>query len=213
MNMGKTLKNTVFLGCISFANVSSAFGEPYSLLELPPQRSTKEAFEKYSQPLGEVDKERLQKLRELGYNETFRVVSFETICNGLGKSKEDFNGRIKDYETVLKDCVKKIPRSFCFCDTENKIHDFDSSKEAVEDKKVNFLTCLLLEPWWEKSKQILVLYGLLLKDEVELKFMGKGGGFCYIKTLGNERRYVITQRAWLNTYLKLGGSDGMSSEK
>ena len=58
-----------------------------------------------------------------------------------------------------------------------------------------------------------MLYDLLLKDKVELKFMGQGGGFCYIKTLGNERRYVITQRAWLNTYLKLGGSDGMSSEK
>ena len=208
MNMGKTLKNTVFLGCISFANVSSAFGEPYSLLELPPQRSTKEAFLSYSRPLEEVDKEQLQKLKELGYDETFRVVSF----NGLGKSKKDFNGRIKDYETVLEDCLKAISCSFCFCNTESKVYDLVSSPNAIEDRKRSFLTCLLLEPWWEKSKHILSLYDLLLKDKVELKFMGQGGGFCYIKTLGNERRYVITQRAWLNTYLKLGGSDGMPFE-
>lgn len=200
MNINKILKNTAFFGCIGFATVSSVFGEPYSLLELPPQRSTEEAFKKYSRPLGEVDKDRLQKLRDLGYSdEIFRVISFETICEGLKKSEAfgkaasgfNFDGHIKNYETVLKDCVKKIPCSFCFCDTENKIHDFDSSKEAVEDKKVNFLTCLLLKPWWEKSKQVLALYYFLLKDKIELKFMMESGGFCYIKTVGNDRRYVI----------------------
>lgn len=120
MNIGKTLYRTALSGCISFVAASSVLGEPYSLLELPPQRSIKETFEKYSQPLGEVDKERLQKLRELGYNETFRVVSF----NGLGKSGKDFEERIKNYETVLKDCVKAIPCSFCFCNTESKVYDF-----------------------------------------------------------------------------------------
>ena len=124
------------------------FSEPYSLLELPPQRSTKEAFLSYSRPLEEVDKEQLQKLKELGYDETFRVVSF----NGLGKSKKDFNGRIKDYETVLEDCVKAIPCSFCFCNTESKVYDLVSSPNAIEDRKRSFLTCLLLKPWWEKSK-------------------------------------------------------------
>ncbi|MBR1844080.1 MAG: hypothetical protein IJ793_04395 [Opitutales bacterium] len=191
MNINKILKNTALFGCVGFATALPVFGESYSLLELPPQRSTKEAFLSYSRPLEEVDKERLQKLRELGYNETFRVISFDTICEGLGKSKEDFNGCIKDYETVLKDCVKKIPCSFCFCDTENKIHDFDSSKEAVENKKRSFLACLLLKPWWEKSKQVLALYYFLLKDKIELKFMMESGGFCYIKTVGNDRRYVI----------------------
>ena len=120
MNIGKTLYRTALSGCISFVAASSVLGEPYSLLELPPQRSIKEVFEKYSQPLEEVDKERLQKLRELGYNETFRVVSF----NGLGKSGKDFEERIKNYETVLKDCVKAIPCSFCFCNTESKVYDF-----------------------------------------------------------------------------------------
>ena len=120
----------------------------------------------------------MQKLRSLRYNETFRVVSFETICNGLGKSGKDFEERIKNYETVLKDCVKKIPCSFCFCNTESKVYDFPPLPlSAIEDKKGSFLTCLLLEPWWEKSKQILSLYDLLLKDKVELKFMGQGGGF------------------------------------
>ena len=192
MNIGKTLKNTTFFGCISFATVLSVFGEPYSLSELPPQRSTKEAFEKYSQPLEEVDKERLQKLRELGYNETFRVISFETICNGLGKKEKDFEERIKNYETVLKDCVKAIPFSFCFRDAEDKIYDFDPlPQSAIANKKDSFLACLLLKPWWEKSKQILALYDFLLKDKVELKFMGKGGGFCYVKAVGNARRYII----------------------
>ena len=192
MNIGKTLKNTTFFGCISFATVLSVFGEPYSLSELPPQRSTKEAFEKYSQPLEEVDKERLQKLRELGYNETFRVISFDTICNGLGKKEKDFEERIKNYETVLKDCVKAISCSFCFRDTEDKIYDFPSlPPSAIENKKRSFLACLLLKPWWEKSKQILALYDFLLKDKVELKFMGKGGGFCYVKAVGNARRYII----------------------
>ena len=192
MNIGKTLYRTALSGCISFATASSAFGEPYSLLELPPQRSTKEAFLKYSRPLEEADKERLQKLRELGYNEMFRVVSFDTICDGLGKSKEDFNGCIKDYEKVLESCIKVIPCSFCYCDTENKIYDFlPLPPNAIEDKKRSFLACLRLKPWWEKSKQILALYDLLLRDKVELKFMVKGGGFCYVKAVGDDRRYVI----------------------
>lgn len=192
MSIGKTLYHVASLGCISFATAVLVFGEPYSLLELPPQRSTKEAFLQYSRPLEEVDKERLQKLRELGYNETFRVVSFETICNGLGKSGKDFKQCIGNYKAVLKDCVKAIPFSFCFRDAEDKIYDFSPlPQSAIANKKDSFLACLLLKPWWEKSKQILVLYGLLLKDKVELKFMGKGGGFCYVKAVGDDRRYVI----------------------
>lgn len=74
--MSKALKNTALFGCVGFATASSAFGEPYSLLKLPPQRSSKEAFDKYSKPLEEVDMDRLQKLRDLGYSdETFRVIS------------------------------------------------------------------------------------------------------------------------------------------
>ena len=198
--MNKVLENAAWFGCISLATVSSAFGEPYSLLELPPQRSTEEAFKRYSRPLEEVDKDRLQELRKLGYAEKFRVISFDTICEGLKKSKAfgkaastfDFNGCIKDYEKVLENCVKAIPCSFCFRDTESKIYDFPPlPAEAIEDKKNGFLACLRLKPWWEKSKQVLALYDFLLKDKVELKFMGQGGGFCYVKTLGNDRRYVI----------------------
>ena len=192
MSIGKTLYHVASLGCISFATALPVFSEPYSLLKLPPQRSTKEAFEKYSQPLGEVDKERLQKLRELGYNETFRVVSFDTICRGLDRSAKDFEERIKNYEAVLKDCVKTIPFSFCFRDTKDRIYDCNPlPAEAIEDKKNSFLACLCLKPWWEKSKQILVLYDFLLKDKVELKFMDRGGGFCYVKAVGDDRRYVI----------------------
>lgn len=186
INIGKTLYYVVLYGCISFATALPVLGEPYSLLKLPPQRSTKEAFEKYSRPLEEVDEERLQKLRELGYNEMFRVVSFDTICEGLKKSKAfgkvastfDFNGCIKDYEKVLENCVKAIPCSFCFRDTESKIYDFPLlPPSAIENKKRSFLACLLLKPWWEKSKQVLALYDFLLKDKTELKFMGGSSGF------------------------------------
>lgn len=198
--MNETFRKIACVGCVGFATASSAFGESYSLLELPPQRSTKEAFEKYSKPLEEVDKGRLQKLRNLGYSETFRVISFETICEGLKKDKElgekaskfDFDRRIKNYETVLKDCLKSVPITFCFRDTEAKIYDFAPlPPDAVKNKRESFLACLLLTPWWEKSKQILSLYEFLLKSKVELKFMGKGGGFCYVKAVGNDRRYVI----------------------
>ncbi len=200
MSIGKTLYHVASLGCISFATASSVFGEPYSLLELPPQRSTKEAFLQYSRPLEEVDKERLQKLRDLGYNETFRVVSFETICEGIKKSEAfgktastfDFDGCIKDYKKVLERCIEAIPCSFCFRDTEDRIYDFSPLPlSAIENKKRSFLACLLLKPWWEKSKQVLALYDFLLKDKTELKFMGGSSGFCYIKAVGNDRRYVI----------------------
>lgn len=189
-----------WFGCVGFATASSAFGEPYSLLELPPQRSTKEAFLQYSRPLEEVDKERLQKLRSLGYNETFRVVSFKTILEGFKKSEIfkkaastfNFDLCIKDYEKVLEDCIKAIPCSFCFCDTESKIYDFPPlPSSAIDNKKSSFLACLRLKPWWEKSKQILALYDFLLKDKVELKFMDRGSGFCYVKAVGDDRRYVI----------------------
>ena len=201
MNINKTLKNTAFIGCVGFATASSVFAEPYSLLELPPQRSTKEAFLKYSRPLEEADKERLQKLKDLGYNEEFRVISFETICEGLKKDKElgekaskfDFDRCIKNYETVLKDCLKSVPIAFCFRDTEAKIYDFAPlPPDAVKNKRESFLACLLLTPWWEKSKQILSLYEFLLKSKTDLKFMnGLGSGFCYVKNDGKVRHYTI----------------------
>ena len=189
-----------WFGCVGFATVSSAFGEPYSLLELPPQRSTAEAFLQYSRPLDESDKERLQKLRVLGYNEPFRVISFDSIREGLKKSETfgkaagtfDFEECIKNYEKVLKDCVKAIPCSFCFCDTESKIYDFSPlPQSAIENKRGSFLACLCLKPWWEKSKQVLSLYNFLIKDKISLKFMGQDCGFCYVKTVENEQRYII----------------------
>lgn len=199
ITMNKIMHKFTFFGCIGFATALPVFGDSYSLLELPPQRSSKEAFLQYSRPLEEVDKKRWEKLKKLGYNEKFRVVSFETICEGLKKSETfgkaastfNFGGCIKDYKTVLENCVKKIPCSFCYCDTKYKIYDSTLPKKAVEDKKANFLTCLLLQPWWEKSKQVLALYDFLLKDKIELKFMMESGGFCYVKTLENEPRYVI----------------------
>ena len=200
MCIRKTLYRTVFFSCVGFATALPVFGEPYSLLELPPQRSTKEAFLKYSRPLEEVDKERLAKLRGLGYNETFRVISFDTICEGLKKSETfgkaastfDFNGCIKGYEKMLEDCVKQIRISFCRCDIEDKITDSPPlSEDEIKDRKDRFLERLLSKPWWEKSKQVLALYDLLLKNKVELKFMEQGSGFCYVKTVGKDCHYII----------------------
>ena len=87
ITMNKIVHKLTFFGCVSFATALPVFGDSYSLLDIPSQRSTKEAFLQYSRPLEDVDKERWEKLRELGYKETFRVISFDTICNGLKKSE------------------------------------------------------------------------------------------------------------------------------
>jgi len=192
MNIGKTLKNTTFFGCIGFATVSSAFGESYSLLELPPQRSTKEAFEKYSRPLKEVDKERLQKLRELGYNETFRVVSFETICNGLGKKEKDFEAIVNNHGTILNNCIQSCSLPFCFCDFDGKVYDVVLPYEVVKNQKAALLACLTGFEWTKKQKQLLALYASLVNDRSLLKLMsGFNGGYTYITVEGNVPRYVI----------------------
>lgn len=93
---------------------------------------------------------------------------------------------------MLENCVKTISCSFCFHDTEDRIYDFPLlPPSAIENKKRSFLACLCLESWWKKSKQVLALYDFLLKDKVELKFMGGNHGFCYVKTDEKNRRYVI----------------------
>ena len=192
MNIGKTLKNTLFFGCISFATASSVFGEPYSLLELPPQRSTKEAFEKYSQPLEKVDEDRLQKLRDLGYKETFRVVSFETICNGLGKKEKDFEEIVNNHEKILNNYIQFRPLPFCFCDFDGKVYDLVLPLEVVKNQKAALLACLTGFEWTKKQKQLLALYASLVNDRSLLKLMsGFNGGYTYITMKGDVARYVI----------------------
>ena len=192
MNIGKTLKNTLFFGCISFATASSVFGEPYSLLELPPQRSTKEAFEKYSQPLEKVDEDRLQKLRDLGYKETFRVVSFETICNGLGKKEKDFEEIVNNHEKILNNYIQFRPLPFCFCDFDGKVYDLVLPLEVVKNQKAALLACLTGFEWTKKQKQLLALYASLVNNRSSLKLMsGFNGGYTYITVEGNVPSYVI----------------------
>ena len=139
--MGRILHNIALFGCVGFSTVSSAFGASYSLLELPPQRSSKEAFKKYSR---ELDAERAKKLKDLGYNNEFRVISFDSICNGLGRTVSDADGMIKNYEKVAWDCIKSVPLSFCLCDTENVVHDFELPLMVVENKRKSFFRACLL---------------------------------------------------------------------
>ena len=192
ITMNKIVHKLTFFGCVSFATALPVFGEPYSLLKLPPQRSTKEAFLQYSRPLEEVDKKRWEKLKKLGYNEKFRVVSFETICNGLGKSGKDFEERIENYEAVLANCIKAIPCSFCFCDFDGKVYDVALPCEVIKNQKAALLACLTGFKWTKKQKQLLALYASLVNDRSLLKLMsGFNGGYTYITVEGNVPRYVI----------------------
>ena len=192
ITMNKIMHKLTFFGCIGFATALPVFGEPYSLLELPPQRSSKEAFLQYSRPLKEVDRKRWEKLRDLGYNEKFRVISFETICNGLGKKEKDFEKNAAMAETILADYIHSAPISFGFCDFDGKIYDIALPLNVIKSQKAALSACLKGFRGSKKQKQLVALYLLLLKDKTSLKLIsGFEGGYAHITECDDEFRYAI----------------------
>lgn len=93
---------------IGLTKIVFVSGEPGDW-KFPAFNASEDAFFKFSEPL---DDERAKKLKALGYNEKFRVISFESICKGLGKSSCDFAADIKNYEKILTDLVRLLPCSF-----------------------------------------------------------------------------------------------------
>ena len=150
--MNKTIHKITLFGCVGFATALPVFGEPHSLLELPPQRSTEKAFKKYSRPLEEVDKDRLQELRKLGYDGKFRVISFDTICEGLKKSEKDFEEIVNNHGTILNNYIQSRPLPFCFCDFDGKVYDVALPFEVVKNQKAALLACLTGFEWTKKQK-------------------------------------------------------------
>ena len=191
--MNTTLSKTAFVGCVGLATALPAFGEAYSLLEIPPERSTKEAFEKFSRPLEEVDKERYEQLRALGYKETFRVISFDTICEGLGKERKDFEAVVKDHGKILEKYIKSNPFPFCFCDLDGKVYNIDLPQGVIKNQKAALLAGLTGFEWMKKQKQLLAMYVSLLANKTSLKLIGGllNGGFTYITEKDGNFRYVI----------------------
>ena len=192
ITMNKTIHKITLFGCVGFATALPVFGEPHSLLELPPQRSTEKAFKKYSRPLEEVDKDRLQELRKLGYDGKFRVISFDTICEGLKKSEKDFEEIVNNHGTILNNYIQSRPLPFCFCDFDGKVYDVALPFEVVKNQKAALLACLTGFEWTKKQKQLLALYAFLTKGRSSLKLMsGFNGGYTYITMKGDVARYVI----------------------
>ena len=186
MNINKTLKNTVFFGCIGFATASSVFGDPGSK-QVPLFNCSEEAFKKYSKPL---DKERAEKLKALGYDNEFRVVSFDSICNGLGKKPDDFAGDIKEDEKTLVTFIKHIPCSFHVdgCDVSSLFEP-----GHFEEYKRHLLAALLVYEFSEKRKQVLALCRFLLKDGILFDFTGGlsvVGGSCHMEEKDNSPRVI-----------------------
>lgn len=157
MNIKTTLHYTVFFACISFATVLPVFGDPGSD-EFPVYNASKEAFRKYSKPL---DEERVEKLKALGYDNEFRVISFDSICEGLEKKAEDFGAGIKDYKKTFADWIKAVPCSFVI--EGNKEYDVSSllPPDFFEMLKYDLAGTCLVPQWSEKQKQVWALFRVL----------------------------------------------------
>jgi len=179
MNINRILCRTAFFGCVSLATSFPVFGDPGSD-EIPVYNASKEAFQKYSKPL---DEERVKKLKDLGYDNKFRVISFDSICNGFEKKAENFDAGIKDYKTTFIDWIKAVSCSFVIKGDSDKEYNVSSllPSDFFETLRYRLAGTYLASQWSEKQKQVWELFRVLSgKNKYLLKITsssGKSGRF------------------------------------
>ena len=136
--------------------------------KFPDFNASKDAFRKFSDSLEDVDKERAKKLKELGYNENFRVISFNSICKWLGKGPSDFDDAVKNYEKTLRDWIQSLPCSFhILTGIAGNSYNISSGllPDFFEEQKRFLLATCLASKWSEKQKQTLALLSIISKGK------------------------------------------------